>query len=175
MSYSLIWINLLSVLEIYLINKILSTTHHFQIVIIIVKQGVVDVPVLNINNAGNGMVVGIAVGALNHVAFYTRMRNNRARATFTAWLAVNGSRDVNVALHTYIYAKIIPCGCATHKIIANSTVKLFGVVNFYEVAVRVVNVNLVYPIYAVFGFASLAFPVAVRDVHGPQAGYKRGD
>jgi hypothetical protein len=109
-------------LEILFNNIILLPAHHLQVVIVIVQQGVVDVPIFNIDNTGNGMVVLIAVWALNHIAPYTHMRNYRARATLAARLAINGFRYVNVAHHTYLYAKTIPHGCAMHKIIVDAVV-----------------------------------------------------
>jgi hypothetical protein len=81
-----------------------------------------DVPVLNINDAGNGVVVLIAVGAFYYVPLYAHMRYDGARAALAARFTVNGFRDINVALHSYIYAKTIPYGCAIQKIIADATV-----------------------------------------------------
>jgi len=75
------------------------STHCLQIIIILIQHSVVDVPVFNINNTGDGGVMRIVIGAFNYVPLYTGIRNNRARAAVSAIFAINRLRDIYVASH----------------------------------------------------------------------------
>ncbi len=86
----------------------LPAAQHLQIVVVIVKLGVVNVPVFYINNTGNGLIVVIAVGAFYYIPLYTHMCYDWAGTAFAAALAINRFRYIYVAFHISIYAIIIP-------------------------------------------------------------------
>ena len=65
-----------------------------------------DVPVLNVYQAGFGLIVGVTGRAFNNIATVARHCNNRARPTMLAALAINRLRNIYIALHISIYVSL---------------------------------------------------------------------
>lgn len=78
-----------------------------MLIIVVIKHCVMNVPVLNINQAGFGLIVCIIVRAFYNIATAPN-GNNRARTTLLACFTINRFRNIYIALHIIKYVVLYP-------------------------------------------------------------------